>query len=77
MTNLPQGAPATPAPSKTLKKEFVTTWSKELVHCESRSQFFDQLPGEAYAFVPDDIKFGDLIGFSGLKTKVTIEVVPW
>lgn len=33
--------------------------------------------GTARAILPTDIRFLDLLGFAGKRTKVTIEIIPW
>lgn len=69
-----------------MKKEFVTTWTQDKVHVDSKPQtiakeaFYNKV-GEytntAECILPDDITFRDLLGFVGKRTKVTIEVIPW
>lgn len=69
-----------------LKREFITTWTEETVHAQtqkmsiSQARFFDRTHSSAdptKAMIPHDMPFLDLIAFSGKKTKVTIEIIPW
>lgn len=67
------------------KKEFVTTWSRHPVDVHTKALTISQQnhfdPPERAVNVdvvlPDDIRFLDLLPYVGVKTKITIEVVPW
>jgi hypothetical protein len=68
-----------------VKKQFIVTWSPQAVKvsCErltlSEECFFDGTLGSNIKtmIVPEGIRYKDLAGFIGMKTKVTIEVEPW
>ena len=70
-----------------MKKEFITTWSAEIVDVNihkmpiPRSRFFScatpkYRTGNAEIIVPDDVTYDQLCVFEGRRTKVTIEILP-
>lgn len=55
--------------SESQKKVFLTTWSEH--------RFADDQREKTTVVLPDDISFSELSMLPGLKTRVTIEVLPW
>lgn len=70
--------------AKCLKREFESSWSKRAAFANVRQltltqqRFYDPpAKDSAYAILPDDLSYWDLMAFAGKKTKITIEEIPW
>lgn len=59
-----------------LIKEFETYWSKERIASSADLPLFDGNGSKTMAILPENIRFMDLAPFLGVKTRVTIEVIP-
>lgn len=65
------------------KKEFVTYWTRELVHAAvsrmplTRQRYFEEIVESrgTHVIMPDTIAYQDLTFCEGKKTKVTIEII--